>query len=408
MNFPFKLPLVLDGATGSYLMANGLENGVCPEQWILENPHILTKLQKDYLSAGSDIILAPTFGANRQKLKDYGLEQQVEQINKKLVDLTRKNVGKSALIAGDLSTSGLMVKPYGEASFDQIYEIYYDQAYALKLAGVDLLFFETQMFLSDMRAGVLAAKQLDLPVFVSMTIEENGRTIMGEDPLAIMIVLQAMGADAIGINCSCGPDKLIKQLHRLVDFARVPLIAKPNAGIPCKDNPFEYDISPDEFARQMSKAFDMGIHILGGCCGTNPDYIKKLKNITISKPKYDFTPTAKDYNICVINGTAMFLNDENEFSEHIACNYDMIDDILDIEDDGKKILLIDINSIDDADLFLENVHMIKMPVAIYCDDANIVEYTLKNYQGRLIVNMDCSIDKFILKNFAAKYGAIIY
>ncbi len=206
MKFPFSLPLLLDGATGTNLLERGMPRNVCVEEWICQNPSILQQLQKEFIDAGAQAIYAPTFGANRACLARYGLEDKVEEFNRKLVALSKQVAKpKNVLVGGSLCPTGLFVPPHGEADFDDIYEIYREQIRVLDEAEVDFFIIETQTSLADMRAAVLAARSTNLPVFVTITVDKNGQTATGGTLLPVMITLQSMGVDAIGLNCSFGP-----------------------------------------------------------------------------------------------------------------------------------------------------------------------------------------------------------
>ena len=196
--------VLLDGATGSNLQANGMQMGCCPETWILEHKEVLVELQKGYIAAGSDIVYAPTFTANRIKLAEYGLEEQVGAINEELVALSRQAVeesGKKAYIAGDLTMTGEQLYPMGKMQFEELVDIYKEQVSYLLMEGVDLFVVETMLSLQECRAAVLAIKELcDLPIMVSLTFNEDERTLYGTTPEAAMVVLQELGADAVGVN----------------------------------------------------------------------------------------------------------------------------------------------------------------------------------------------------------------
>ena len=251
MSFPFHLPLILDGATGTNLIAAGMPSGVCVEQWILEHPEKLLALQRAFLEAGSNAVMAPTFGANREKLAAYGPSGSGRGNQFKAGGLEQG--GRRALSC--FSRRRCLScrrddRAYGDLTFDELYDIYLEQIRALKKAGVDFIALETQMSLADLRAGVLAAKEAGLPVFATITVEDNGRTIMGTKFLPVLITLQALGAAAVGLNCSTGPEVMEELLE-----ARCPrsgtLIAKPNAGKPSQEDPAVYPLSPAEFAEKM-------------------------------------------------------------------------------------------------------------------------------------------------------------
>ncbi|MDE7062363.1 MAG: homocysteine S-methyltransferase family protein, partial [Lachnospiraceae bacterium] len=193
--------VILDGATGTNLQQAGMPVGVCPEQWILEHPQVMIDLQRAYVEAGTQILLAPTFTANRIKLEEYGLQDELERMNRELVALSKEAAGGKALVAGDITMTGQQLYPMGELMFEELVEVYKEQIRVLCAAGVDLIFVETMMSLQESRAAVIAAKETcDLPVFVSMTFSEDGRSLYGTDPVTAVVTLQSLGADAVGMN----------------------------------------------------------------------------------------------------------------------------------------------------------------------------------------------------------------
>ena len=244
---------VLDGATGTNLQKAGMPTGACPETWILEHPDVLIQLQTDYINAGSNIIYAPTFGGNRIKLEEYGMEKDLVGINEKLVALSREAVmrtGYRAYIAGNLTMTGRQLYPIGTLTLDELIDVYKEQIACLVKADVDLLVVETMMSLAEARAALIAAKETcDLPVIISMTYNEDGRTLYGTDPETAVVVLQSLGADAIGINCSTGPKEMVPLVKRMKRYANIPILAKPNAGMPeLVDGETVYAMTPAEFA----------------------------------------------------------------------------------------------------------------------------------------------------------------
>ena len=228
--------VMLDGATGSNLMQAGMPVGVCPEKWILEHPQHLIKLQRAYIQAGTNILLAPTFTANRIKLAEYHLEDKIHEMNMQLVDLTRTAIVQEnhrGFIAGDMTMTGRQLQPVGDLAFEELVDVYKEQARILVEAGVDLFFVETMMSLAEARACVIAIKEVcDLPIMVSMTFNSDGKTLFGSTPEASVIVLQSLGVDAVGINCSTGPKEMETLVKRMVRYATIPVFAKPNNGMP--------------------------------------------------------------------------------------------------------------------------------------------------------------------------------
>lgn len=267
--------VLLDGATGSNLMKAGLPRGVCTEQWILENPQALTALQRAYAQAGSQIVYAPTFTGSAPYLRQHGLERQLEAINGALVGLTRHAVGPDVLVAGDLTTVGRPDVPY-----ETLLEVYSRQAAALADGGVDLFIVETMMGLEETMAALEACKSAgDLPVLCSFSVTADGMLYFGGSVYEAAPQLEGFGADAVGINCSCGPDQLAAVVRTLAGSLTVPVIAKPNAGMPRIDEEGNavYSMGPEEFAGHMLALHDAGATLLGGCCGTDPTYIRALR-----------------------------------------------------------------------------------------------------------------------------------
>ena len=267
--------VILDGATGSNLMRAGMPRGTCAETWILEHPQVMTQLQKAYAAAGSQIVYAPTFTASEPYLKDHGLADQLEELNGRLVSLTRSAVGEQVLVAGDLTTVGKPDVPY-----EELHAIYTRQAKALLDAGVDLFVVETMMGLDETMAALEACKLLgDVPVLCSFSVTSDGMLYFGGSVYEAAPQLEGFGADAVGINCSSGPDQMGAVVHALAETLTVPVIAKPNAGMPTIDEEGRaiYSMSPMAFGHHMKTLHDLGASILGGCCGTDPRYIRELR-----------------------------------------------------------------------------------------------------------------------------------
>lgn len=292
---------MLDGATGTWLQDNGLPAGISPELWVLENAKTLQELQYAYLQAGSNIIYAFTFGANRIKLAGSdGTWGNTREINTQLAAIScavrdrfmRDNPEEVVLVAGDLAPTGKFLAPAGDLSFIELIAIYQEQVDGLLQAGVDLFVIETMMDLAQVRAAILAIRQrTDLPIIATVTLEENSRTLAGNGLTECLLALASMGISAFGINCSHGPEKMKYWLEPLLPISPLPLIAKPNAGLPeLQDGKTVFSMSADEFSRHMQALAEMGINVLGGCCGTGPEYIAGLKKAvgetekTITRP----------------------------------------------------------------------------------------------------------------------------
>lgn len=280
-------PLFLDGATGSNLQKQGMSAGVCPEQWILEHRDIMIDLQRQFVDAGSDIVYAPTFTSNRIKLAEYGLADEVEKMNRELVAISKEAVGNRAYVAGDLTMTGEQLAPMGKLSFEELVEVYKEQIRYLVDAGVDLLVIETMMSLQETRAAVIAAKEVcDLAVMATLTFEADGRTLFGTDAVTAAIVLESLGVAAVGTNCSTGPDRMVENVRAMAQAVAIPIIAKPNAGLPAldADGNTVYDMDAKTFGRGMRELVTAGASVLGGCCGTTPDYIRAAKQAVADIP----------------------------------------------------------------------------------------------------------------------------
>lgn len=279
-NLVKQRPMILDGATGSNLMKAGMPRGVCTEQWICENPKPLQELQRAYEKAGSQVVYAPTFSANRISLKNYGLENQVAELNKALIEISRTAVGSQVLVAGDLTTAGKQEIPY-----EELLEAYREQIVVQTQEGVDLLVAETMLGVTECMAVLDAAASVcNLPVMCTLTVESDGSLFFGGNIYEAVETLEEMGADAVGINCSTGPDQLLSVVENMRKRVSIPLIVKPNAGMPIINEQGQpvYSMGAQEFADCMKRLVQAGADIIGGCCGTTPEYIEKLHNIFLA------------------------------------------------------------------------------------------------------------------------------
>ena len=272
--------VILDGATGSNLRASGMPVGVCTEQWVLEHPEVLQNLQRAYVEAGSQIVYAPSFSANRLSLSMYGLEDKLAEMNRALVQLSRDAVGGRAYVAGDMATCGKPVDVEGGVRYEELIEVYREQAQLLVDAGVDLIGLETMMGVTECSAAIEAIRSVcDLPVMCTLTLDAVGAAYFDGDAELAAQTLPALGADAIGVNCGQGPELYLSVIQRMRAHTDLPLIAKPNAGLPViqSDGSAVYGMSPGKFAREMAQLKKAGASILGGCCGTTPEHIRALK-----------------------------------------------------------------------------------------------------------------------------------
>ena len=275
--------IYLDGATGSNLVKAGMPSGVCPEQWILEHREVMLQLQKEYVQAGTNILYAPTFTANRVKLAEYHLEKNMSSMIHDLVAISKEAAadtpGHPVYVAGDITMTGEQLRPMGKMELEDLIAIYKEQILCLVDAGADLLVVETMMSLAETRAALIAAKEVcDLPVIATLTFEADGRTLFGTDAKTAAVVLESLGASAIGANCSTGPAQMEGIISDMVSVTTIPIIAKPNAGLPFLDENGTtcYNMEAEEFTEEMQVLVNAGATILGGCCGTTPEFIRQL------------------------------------------------------------------------------------------------------------------------------------
>lgn len=428
--------VLLDGATGSNLQKAGMKSGVCPEQWIVDHAEIFIDLQKRYIDAGSDVLYTPTFTCNRVKLDEYGLAGQQQKLTKQLVGLTKEAVRRSRTnrkiyIAGDISMTGQQLEPVGSMSFETLVDIYKEEVKLLVEEGVDLFAIETMMSLQECRAALLAVKETcDLPVLVTLTYQEDGRTLYGTNPETAVVVLQAMGADAIGINCSAGPDRMVEAVRAMADYASVPLVVKPNAGLPfLEDGVTCYDMDADAFAEAMQPLIDAGASVLGGCCGTTPDHIRYLAQslkdrayTPAPKKKYRVLTTERNITPISLTGNFMIVGErinptgKKALQEELkAGSLDMVMDMAEEQAElGARILDVNMgmNGIDEKDMMLRAVKELTMtvdlPLSIDSSYVEVVESALRIYPGRALINsISLEPEKFKkLIPIAKKYGAM--
>lgn len=275
--------VLLDGATGTNMMKAGMPRHTCPEAWILDHPAAIQSLQGAYAEAGSRIVYAPTFSANRISLAKHHLEDRTEELNKGLVRLTRKAVGQEVLVAGDMTTTGEMLDPLGDLEEEELLDAYREQAAWLDEAGVDLYIAETLMCVREAELALQAVRSVtDKPFMCTLTVQPDGRAWFGGTAAELAEKLQAEGADAVGVNCSGGPEQMLPVIEAMVSAVSasgIPLIAKPNAGLPVTDASGNtvYPMQAEEFADHMQILVKAGARIIGGCCGTTPAYIQALK-----------------------------------------------------------------------------------------------------------------------------------
>jgi 5-methyltetrahydrofolate--homocysteine methyltransferase len=272
--------LVLDGATGTNLQQHGLPVGVPSDIWVLDQPQTVSQLHSDFLSAGSDVLLTNTFGSSHLHLQHAGLAERFEQTNRQAVDLLRKVIeGTGVLAAGSMGPLGEMLQPYGTLKEDDAMAEYANQARILSEAGVDLLVIETQFDLNEAKAAIRGAKSVtDLPLVCSFSYDRGTRSMMGVRPEQMGEELADMGVTVLGINCGRSLEDNLQALQELRQVTSLPLWFKPNAGLPHTDEAgsLVYHVSPEMMAAQVPQWIAAGARLIGGCCGTSPEHLRAI------------------------------------------------------------------------------------------------------------------------------------
>lgn len=430
--------LYLDGATGSNLVKAGMPSGVCPEQWILEHQDVMLQLQKDYVQVGTNILYAPTFTANRVKLAEYHLEKNMTSMIRDLVAISKKAAestpGHPVYVAGDLTMTGEQLKPMGKMELETLIDIYKEQILCLVDAGADLLVVETMMSLAETRAALIAAKEVcDLPVIATLTFEADGRTLFGTDAKTAAIMLESLGASAIGANCSTGPAQMENIISKMVSHTRIPVIAKPNAGLPFLDENGTtcYNMEAEEFAEEMEVLVNAGATILGGCCGTTPEFIRQIHERfgTDAKVAASRRPDGIRY-LTSERITHSFGLDDGFFvvGERInptgkkalqaQLREGSFEKVIQFAEEqeacGAKVLDINMgmSGIDEKASMLRALEEVSgvtnLPLSLDSSYVEVLEAALRNYPGRALVNsVSLETEKFEkLLPIVAKYGAM--
>lgn len=423
--------LYLDGAMGSNLIKRGMPQGVCPEKWIIENRDIVVGLQREYVEAGTNILYAPTFTANRPKLQEYGLQDSLVDINKQLVAISKEAASGKAFVAGDITMTGVQLKPMGLMDFEELVDIYKEQAKALLEGGVDLFVVETMMSLQETRAAVIAIKEVcDLPILATMTFEKDGRSLFGTDARTAAVVLSSLGVDAVGANCSTGPVHMAEVIAAMASVTDIPIIAKPNAGIPRLNEAGEtvYDNTPDNFANEMEVLVKAGATVLGGCCGTSPEYIDSLHKCAYQPaekkelPKLHYLASERQTlafgldDAFFVIGERINPTGKKKLQEELRTgNMERVFSFAEEqEENGARVLDVNfgMSGIDEKAMMCQAIDKLQevtnLPLCIDTSHVDVMEAALRRYPGRALINsisMETEKVKQLLP-IAKKYGAM--
>ncbi len=422
--------IILDGATGTEFQKKGMPAGACPELWCLDNREIVEGVHAAYRNAGADIILTATFGANRVKLEQYGAKD-VAGINRDLARMARRAAGAGVLVGGDIGPTGRFVRPFGDLDFEEAVGIFKEQVRGLLEGGVDLFTIETMIDIQETRAALIAVKEItDAFTSVTMTYEPHGRTLNGTDPVAALITLQSLGADAVGCNCSTGPEEMLALIEAMKPWAKVPLVAKPNAGMPqLIDGATCFTMRAETFVSFATQFAEKGANLLGGCCGTTPDYIRLLKKeIGGARP----VPPVRE-SISAVSSARASVILEGERSLAIVgerinptgkkdLQAELREGKMSLlrsmarEQEKKGAKLLDVNvgmsEIDQKKTMLDAIGALAvssdLPLVIDSSDSEVIEAALRLYPGRALIN-SISGEREKMERLlpaAARYGAM--
>jgi 5-methyltetrahydrofolate--homocysteine methyltransferase len=430
INILKKRILVLDGATGTELHKRGMPGGVCPELWCLENPSVIQDVQRDYQAAGSDIIYTCTFGGNRFKLAEFNA-RNVREINRDLARISRKALGAKTFIAGDIGPTGQFVKPFGSLDFEEAVEAFKEQARGLIEGGVDLIVIETMMDIQEARAALIAVREIsDLFTIVTMTFEKDGRTLNGTDPRTALITLQGLGADAVGSNCSTGPADMINFVKAMKPYATVPLVAKPNAGLPrLTGAKTVFDMDAREFASYAGRFASAGVNLVGGCCGTTPRHIRELREriggarlIAPMRSSISALSSARKSLILEEDGPLTIIGEGINPTGKKALQEELLKGKTSLirqmareqEESGADLLDVNVGvpAIDEVKTMRDVISLLAvatdLPLVIDSARPEAIEAALRAYPGRALINsIPGEKDKMEkLLPLAAKYGAM--
>lgn len=425
---------IFDGAMGTMLQAGGLKPGACPELMNIEHPDVVKSIHEAYIKAGSTIIETNTFGASTIKLEHYGLADRMTELNTAAVKIAKSAAGERAKVAGSMGPTGRFIQPLGDLDFEAAYQVFYEQSQALAAAGVDYFIIETCIDIQEMRAALLAAKEAapKIPVICQLSYSEDGRTVTGTDPQSAAVILAAMGADIIGVNCSLGPEQLVPIVKTLAENCQVPISVQPNAGMPYLDNgETKFPMGAVEFGTWGRKLVEAGASFLGGCCGTTPEHIKELaKNVkNLAEPvrhntKQQLMLASRSKTVVIDKDLPTRLIGEriNPTGRKKLAAEIREGSLLSVKKEAVNQTkagahLLDVNmgvgGIDQAAAMKRAISEISQisdaPLAIDTGDAKALEAGLRAYPGRALIN-SVSAEKDRLRDFlplAKKYGAAI-
>lgn len=391
-----------DGGMGTMLQANGLKAGECPEQWNITKPEIITKIHKEYFEAGANVATANTFGANPLKIDN------TEEVVTKAIENAKQAVfSENQLVALDIGPTGKLLKPLGDLDFEDAYNAFSVTVRAGERAGCDLIIVETMNDPYELKAAVLAAKENSkLPVFATFVLDEKGKTVTGCDIPAMVALLEGLGVDALGVNCSLGAEELEKFVPEIIKYSSVPVIVNPNAGMPCVvDGKTCYNSTPEKFASSVKNIAKMGARILGGCCGTTPEHIKAVKSLLADVMpaeivKKNYTVVSSYSHACFFDNRVVLIGErinptgKSKLKAALRENnlgY-LVSEAIGQEEKGAHMLDVNVGlpEINESEMLVNAIKEIQavtsLPLQIDTSDSIALEKAMRIYNGKPLVN----------------------
>ncbi|MDT2757720.1 homocysteine S-methyltransferase family protein [Enterococcus asini] len=416
--------LLIDGAMGTMLQEKGLEAGMQPEYFNVTHPEIVAEIHRAYVKAGADIITANTFQANGHKIP----AEKLPEIITAAIRLAKSS--GATFVAYDMGPIGALLQPLGTMSFEEAYDLFAQQAKLAEAAGADLVILETMSDLLETKAAMLAIKEnTDLPIFVTMTYQGDGRTFVGCDPVTATLTLQALGAEAVGLNCSLGPAELLPLVEQVTRFAKVPVIVQANAGLPeMVEGQTVYRLSAADYSQSVAKMLALGVRVVGGCCGTTPEFIREMRSLldrsmpATPKPQKVTAVTSGVETVMLDNRLTIIgerLNPTGKKRLQAAIRQKdfayLLKEAIQQVNDGGEILDVNVGlpEIDEAAMMKQVVEalqsVINVPLQIDSSSVAAIEAGVRTYNGRPLINSVNGKPEVMAEIFpiAKKYGALV-
>jgi len=419
--------IYFDGAMGTMVQRAGLKAGQPPEIYNMLQPDTIISIHRAYLEAGADVITTNTFGANEYKLKNTGYT--VEQVVEKAVSLARE-AADDKWVALDVGPMGQLMAPSGTLTFEEAYQAVARQVKVGADSGADLVIIETLADIYEAKAAVLAVKEnCSLPVFCTLTFDKSGRTLMGTDPLTAITILEGLGVDALGVNCSLGPKDLMPIIEEFLKYSHVPVMAQPNAGLPRLENgKTVFDTMPEEFAEYVKEMVNRGVRIIGGCCGTSPEFIRAVRRVTSDIKPLPLN-NEKVTAISSSSKTIVLRKGKKAIGARINPIYNKAVEKALRENDLDSIVYeameqtmagahllevnVDLAELDEKDIMLKIIDgiqgMVKIPLQINSKDPDVIETAVRIYNGKPLISSVDGTHRSMETIFpiVKKYGACL-